>query len=320
MKDMTTKSAVLLLVGVLAGIVTVQLLWPLVGEAQGQGQGQGPAWKLEGTLPSMEKQVNTYKNVPPDVSQGRLDNLSRAFGMNGRAVGQEVLALDDGDKSLRLMRDTGAMMYRNHTTAGKAVGSNLPNTGPAGASADKFCRDNNLLPGGSSRSVEVVTSRSQNQENGPTSSHGAEIAVTYSFKLGGKQVEGPGSKAMVTIGDGGTVTSFTRTMPDVEAARMVQTKTAAQAYEELKQKGHWNMLKQAGGPPREIKVKNVRAAYWVEDPGRGAGTIEPCFIFTGTAVDEDGRDVEFMQKVSAVEGQAEPTLPASPTQPSRPQE
>jgi hypothetical protein len=265
--------------------------------------------------------VNTFRNAPPDLGTGRLDQLSQAFGMEGRAAGQEALALDQGGKSLRIIRDTGAMMFRNGDAAGKAVGQNVPNANQGRNAADKFVRDNDLLPHGGGQTSQgdavVVTSRSQNQEGGPTTNHQAEVVVTYTFKLQGKAVEGPGAKAVVTVGDGGAVTSFTRTMPDVAVARSVQTKSGQQAMDELRQKGNWNMIKQGGGPPKEIHIKNARAAFWVEDPGRGAGEIEPCYIFTGTAVGADGRDIEFMQKVSAVAGQAEPTLPSSPSQPPR---
>jgi hypothetical protein len=313
MKNFSTKSAVLLVVGILAGIVGVQLL-PLVAAPPA---GSGPAWKLEAALPSIEKELNTYRNVPADTSAGRLNKLSSAFGMTGKAAGADVLSLDQGGKSFRLIPTTGAMMFRNGDTAGKSQGNNLLGAGPAGAAADKLVNDNDLLPKGSSRNAEVILLRGSNGPGGQGSSTPTEVVVNYSFKLQGKAVEGPGAKAMVALGDGGEVTTFIRTMPDVAPIKAVGTKTAQQALTELQGRGYGNMLKAGGGPPKEVHIKGVRAAFWVEDPGRGAGVIEPCFIFTGTATDADGREVEFMQKITAVAGQTEPAQAASPTQPPR---
>ena len=322
MNSKSARNAALLLVGTVVGIVCVQLLWPLVVEAQRPEQPGPPSWVVQGQMPTIERQVRAFRAVEPDLPPARLQEISRGLGMTGQpTTNQGVLTLDEGSRSLRIMPDTGAMSYRNNGAMGDGGQRNLPNAGQAGAAADRFLRDNDLLPqAGSRSSVEVIGVLRQNSEGGPTSTMQNEIQVNYGFRLGGKRVEGPGAKATVFIGEGGDVVGFDKAWREVTEERMVTTRTADQALGQLRQKGLWNMLRQAGGPVREIRVTQVRAGYWADDLGQDQDLIEPAFIFEGRMVREDGVQVPFMQKVSAVADETEASVPSSPAQPTRPPE
>lgn len=322
MSAKTTIRAALVVLGVVVGLVGMQLVRPLIVQAQPPAQPGPPNWVVETRLPTIERQVRAYRAVRPDLPQARLQAISRAFGMNGTpALDRGVLKLEEGSRSLWIMPETGAMSFRDNAATESPGQRNLPNAGQAGARADQFLRENGLLPQeGFRANVEVIGVQRQETAGGPTSTAQNEIQVNYGFRLGGRQVEGPGAKATVFIGEGGEVTGFAKAWREVTEERMVTTRTADEALGLLRQKGLWNLLRQAGGPVRQIRVTQVRAGFWAEDLGQTQNLIEPAFIFEGRMVREDGVEIPFLQKVSAVAGQAEPAQPASPPQPPRPAE
>lgn len=316
MNSILPKNGLFVVIGLLVGIVGVQLLWPVIGQAQ-PGQG-GPKFNLQTNLVNMEAEVPTFLPSQADTSPGRLDKLSQAFGMTGRAQGQGVLKLDQGGKSLRLRQSDGSMSFRNNNKAAPPGQANLPTQAQAGNAADKFCADNGLLPPGAQRTgTEILSRQQQNGEGGAISSQQSEIVVTYGFKLDNKNAEGPGAKAQLTMGAGGEVTSFSRSMPNTTKSVNTKTKSAQQAYTELQQMQGWSLVKQGGGLA-SVNITHMHAAYWVEDRERGGGNrIEPCYIFSGKAICQNGEQLEFMQQVDATAGRPPKQRSGSPPQPPR---
>jgi len=316
MKIMLPKSGLLVIVGLLVGIVGVQLLWPVVGQAQGGGG--GPKFNLQTNLVNMEAEVPTFLPSQADTSPGRLDKLSKAFGMNGRAQGQGVLGLDEGGKSLRLRGSDGSLGFRNNNKPAPPGQANLPTQAQAGNAADKFCADNELLPPGAQRTAtEVLTRQQQNGQGGGISSQQSEVMVTYGFKLDNKSAEGPGAKAQLTMGAGGEITSFSRSMPNTNKSVNTKTKSAQQAFTELQQMQGWSLVRQGGGLA-SINITHMHAAYWVEDPGRGGGNrVGPSYIFSGKAICQNGEQLDFMQQIDATAGGPPKQRPNSPPQPPR---
>jgi len=317
MRTTRVTKTVLFAVGVLGGVVAVQLLWPLLLSAQA---GAGDAeFNIQATLPTHEQRVRVYRPVRPNLPPERLQQITRAFGMQGQPSARGgVLALDQGSKILRIDPNTGAMFYEDTSQVGARGARSLPNTGQAGSRADQFVRNNDLLPQSASRrNVEVVSLLRQNQQGDQTSSEPHEVHVNYEFKLRGKPVEGPGAKATVVLGQGGEVIGFYKAWREVEEGREVTTRSAGSAVAELRRKGMWSLTRQAGGRVREVRITRARAAFWAEAIGRQQTEIEPVYIFEGTVRRLDGAEIPFMQKVSAVADKAEETWPGSPPQPPR---
>jgi hypothetical protein len=315
MRSGRATKAVLIIMGVLAGAAAMQLLWPLMSAAQGGG----PNFVMQATAPSHEQKVRVYKPVRPDLSGGKGQAISRAFGMAGTPTARagDILGLDEGGKMLRIRGDSGAIMFLDTSRVGTPNQKALPSGGQGGSTADQFTRQNALLPPEAFRSsVEVVSLQRQTGPNAAVGNVPIEMQVNYGFKLHGKPVEGPGAKAMVILGAGGEVIGFNKAWREVVEDREVTTRTSAQAVAELRRKGGWNMVRQGGGV-RTVRVTKARAGFWAEDIGRGQVEIEPAYIFEGTFERGDGVQVEFLQKVSAVADKAEPTVPSSPVQPPR---
>ncbi|MCX7599686.1 MAG: hypothetical protein N2512_12590 [Armatimonadetes bacterium] len=317
MRPTRMTKTVFFVLGALAGVVAIQLLWPLLLSAQA---GAGDAeFSVQATVPNHEQKVRVYKPVRPNLSPDRLQQIARSFGMQGQPSSRAgLLALDQGSKLLRIDPNTGAMLYEDTAQVGARGSRNLPNTGQAGSRADQFVRNNDLLPQAASRrNVEVVSLVRQDRQNGPTTTEPHEVHVNYEFKLRGKPVEGPGSKATVVLGENGEVIGFYKAWREVEESREVTTRTGGQALAELRRKGMWSMHRQGGGRVKEVRITKARAAFWAEAIGRQQTEIEPVYIFEGTVRSVDGVDIPFMQKVSAVADKAEETWPSSPSQPPR---
>jgi len=304
--------------GIVVGMVVVQLLWPPAGEAQGP-----PDFVLQAQVPNHEQKVRVFRSIRPNLPAARQAAIARGFGMNGQPTDRGgVFTLDEGSKSLRIMGDTGAMMFGDNAQLGAPGPKNLPNAGQAGAQAAQFVQANGLLPQEAQRgNTEVVNLLRQNQAGGASTTQAQEIHVNYRFRLGGKEVEGPGAKATVIVGAGGEVIGFAKSWREVEQGREVTTRSGNDAVAQLRRKGAWNMLRQpGGGGVKSVRITKARAAFWAEDVGKSQAEIEPCYVFEGTIQRGDGVEVPFMQKVSALADKAEGTLPASPAQPTRPQE
>lgn len=317
MRPTRVTKAALFVFGALAGVVAVQLLWPLLLSAQA---GAGDAeFNVQATVPNHEQKVRVYRPVRPNLSSERLQQIARSVGMQGQPSPRGgVLALDQGSKLLRIDPNTGAMLYEDAARVGARGARNLPNAGQAGSRGDQFVRNNNLLPQAASRrNVEVVSLVRQNQQGGETATEPHEVHVNYEFKLRGKPVEGPGAKATVVLGENGDVIGFYKSWREVEEGREVTTRTGQAALAELRRKGMWSLHRQAGGRVRQVRITRARAAFWAEAVGRQQTEIEPVYIFEGTVRSMDGVDIPFMQKVSAVADKAEDTWPGSPPQPPR---
>lgn len=317
MRTTQFRNGVLIMAGILVGVVAVQLLWPPAGEAQGP-----PDFVLQAQVPNHEQKVRTFRSIKPNLPPARQAAIAAGFSMQGQPTDRGgVFTLDQGSKSLRIMGDTGAMSYVDGSKFATAGAKNLPNAGQAGAQAARFVQDNNLLPQEAQRgTTEVVSLQKQTQAGGRSTAEAQEVHVNYRFRLGGKEVEGPGAKATLIIGEGGEVIGFAKAWREVEQGREVTTRSGNDAVAQLRRKGAWNMLRQPGGQVKNVRITRARAAFWAEDLGRAQAEIEPCYIFEGTIQRGDGVDIPFMQKVSALADKAEPTLPASPGQPARPQD
>lgn len=201
---MTTRLTIktlLLLVGMVVGAVGAQLLWPLVTVAQGNG----PEFILETKLPTIEKQMEAFPFVPPNLSPDRLQALTKLCGMQGQLLNRGgLLSLQQGNRLLWIQGDTGAMSFRNLDLLGKGEQEGLPSLSAAGSAADKFIQSEKLLPPESFRAgTETLSIMRQSRAGGPTTQIPSEIQISYGFRLGGKSVMGPGGKASLILGRGG---------------------------------------------------------------------------------------------------------------------
>jgi len=304
--------------GLLVGALGVQLLRPQSTEAASSNA----KVNVGTSLPSAPGTMKTFKAVNANLNADKAKSIAGAFGMQGSPTGGNVLGLEEGGKSLKIQSDTGSIRFMDTGRMGKDEGKSLPNAGQGGAKADKFISDNKLLGQEAHRSgVDIAETLQQTKQGGPTSTRTREMQVNYRFKLKNMDVEGPGAKATVFMGDNGDVVGFFKAWREVAEDKDVKTKSSDKAIAALMAKGEWNMNKAAGGPVREIHINKARLAYWAEDIGKGLVGIDPAYIFEGTLERFDGTMVPFMQKVSAVDATADPTTPpASPSQSTRPAE
>ncbi len=316
MKRRGAAKLALLIVGAVLGVAATQLLWPLVSAAQGGG---APSFVMQAAIANHAGQLPAFRQVPPDLSPAKLQGLTRAFGMTGtpgpRVGGQ--LGLEQGGKMLRVHSDTGAVMFMDTTKMGTPTPKALPTAAAGGASADKFARDNALLPPEASQaSVETVNMLTANKRGGTPTSTPVEMQVNYHFALNGKPVMGPGAKVCVFLGQNSEVIGFNKYWRNVTQGRQVTTRNGSSAFSALQTSPRFM---QRAGPTavRQVRITKMTACYWADDIGRGATEVSPAYVFEGTYQTSDGNVIPFMQVIPADAAQAE-QVPSSPPQPVRP--
>jgi hypothetical protein len=304
----------LLIVGAVVGVLATQLIWPLVTAAQGGG---APSFVMQTTIASHAARVRAFSAAPPDLSPAKLQGLTRAFGMTGTpsARGGGNLGLDQGGKCLRINGASGAILYMDTAKLGTLTPKALPAAAAGGAAADRFVRDNALLPPEASQAnVQPISMLQIGQGRGAPASVPVEMQVNYGFALNGKAVMGPGAKASVFLGQNGEVIGFNKAWRDVSQGREVATRNGSQAFSELQRSPRFRQ-----GGVRNVRVTKMVAGYWAEDIGRGAVEVAPAYIFEGVYQTADGQQIPFVQKIPADAAQTEPVKPVRP-QPPRPQE
>lgn len=246
---------------------------------------------LDVGLSSDRSTAMTYKTVEVSASEGA-EKVASAFGMTGTAQ-----AYEGGDISKRAVVTDG----------GKSVNYSI--TGEWKYTDDSFTADGEgtLMPLSEYENIALEISRNgslpfseytvDDVSSGKMQDAAGNTANTVSVYLIANGVDGPvqGScEVEIVLWYDGTVYSVDKYNADFEEYKSMPI---------ISQQEAWEMAESGGGAHTLWKkavsatITKAELAYWLEEI---KGYLQPIWMFSGTAVTEDGDTVEFQVFVPAM--------------------
>jgi hypothetical protein len=252
--------------------------------------GKGPSMSFELTipLPDLPGKLPVYKMVYPELNEEYMKNLGAKFGLTGEVMQDSSgFAMQNKETGayLSIQRPTGTIKYDlvpYFDTPSEVLIKNppvLPSDTDALKIATDFLAERDLLPRGNVAYKAYVGDRFGNI---PTT-------LLVSFK---KIIEtvGPGASQRVCIGDGGKIVQvFLNPANPLElpVLETVAVKSIQQAYEEVKAGKYYFAPSEA----RKVDINNTTTAYWLEAIDTNQEYVAPVYIFRGTCLDSDGKQL-----------------------------
>ncbi|MGI6192045.1 MAG: hypothetical protein ACOYI3_00575 [Christensenellales bacterium] len=246
---------------------------------------------VEITLGTERSSAMTYKTVSVDAAKGA-EKVAAAFGLTGTAQpvdGNDIsrrAIVAEGFKSVNYYI-TGEWKYLNEGFVAAGEGALLPLTEYERLALE--LTQNGSLPF-EKYTVEDVSTGKKKDANG-------NLANTVSVYLLANGAEGTvqGScEVEIVFWYDGTVYSVSKYNADFEAYKSVSILSAQEA---------WDLALSGGGAhtlwtkAKSATIHSAELAYWLEEI---KGYLQPIWMFTGTAVTEDGDTAEFQVFVPAM--------------------
>ena len=152
-------------------------------------------------------QMNLYRLQAPPVNAETMMMLADRLGVDGeRSQFDSMLGLAGGDAGFMMFdRDTGRLVF--NTNLADLIDDNpgeLPSDREAGQIAMQFLRENELMPD-ADQAVVAHIGRIMSTSDRANQPMAQALVVHFARQIDGFRVVGPGSKAVVQIGDGGKI-------------------------------------------------------------------------------------------------------------------
>jgi hypothetical protein len=273
--------------------------YTISGISRPLGTAPAVSFELAAPLPDFPDKLQVYKMVKPEVNEEYVKALGAKFGLIGEiSEGTENYLLRDNQTqtSLEVYKPTGTFWY--HLRSYLRIPSEeiiknppvLPSDAEALKIATDFLVERDLLPKGDVAYRVDVGARFGEI---PTL-----LLVIFKHEI---EINGPGARHGVRIGDGGKVVEvfINPTNPLVlPTLEMVAVKSIEQAYQEMLTNRNFHAPSMA----QKVKIDNVTVAYWLEAIGQGQEYVAPVYKFQGACFDASDKQLEepFVSIIEAV--------------------
>jgi hypothetical protein len=254
-----------------------------------------PEFEMATPLPDFPDKVTVYRIEYPEVTAEYAREQAAKFNVSGEIrEGDDAFYVTDdltGD-DVEVFK-TGAIRYFVQSESFMEMLVNeeaeLPSEDEAKRAAIDYLEERDLLPLEVKEYIRVGV--------GATGNKPLHFLVSFRYKIGDFQVEGPGYRYNVRIGDGGKAGGVFIFYPEVEPYAEVTLKTPHQALDDLAAgiNSYWMDCR----GDRAI-LDQVSLRYYLLPVIEKQEYVLPVYVFEGTAISKEGKEGSAAAAVMAV--------------------
>jgi hypothetical protein len=265
-----------------------------------------PEVEITVPLPDTPDRAMVYKLKYPSIGAQDAVQLAEKFGITGNILDGEDLftVVDSGTGNTIEVFKTGAICFELESSEYIETLFNdnavLPSLEEAQRIAVECLEEKGLLP------LEVKRFIKAGIGGGTNVRHDTHILVSFKYQIGDYQVEGPGFRYYVRVGDKGRVGEVFIFCPQVVPYAEVDLRTSAEASQDLAEgKASWMNLR-----GESAVIEKVSLRYYLFPVIDNQEYVLPVFVFEGSGKSADG-------SVAGRVGALATAVRSLPTQPVR---
>jgi hypothetical protein len=243
-----------------------------------------PEVKMGISFPDTPEKAIVFQIKYPEVTAQYAAEIAQKFDVSGEILeGEELFTVvDTVTKNIVEVWKTGAIWYDLESNAYMDVLFNdnaiLPSTEEAKQIAINYLEERGLLTDKVKHYIDIGIG------GGTTTRHETHYLVTFRYQIGDFQVEGPGFRYAVSIGDKGRVAGVSIFYPQFESYTEVELRTPQEAYNDLVSgKGSWMNCK-----GEKAIFDSVSLRYYLAAINEKQEYILPVYVFEGVSYGDDG--------------------------------
>ncbi len=234
-------------------------------------------------FPETAGKTPAYRIKYPDVTTRYATDMAERFGVSGEILegDQQFTVVDSSTGNTVEVFKTGAVYFEATNDYVDVLfndSAELPSLQESIDIAVKYLEEKGLLP------AEVKGYAKAGIGGGTTARHGTHILVSFKYQIGSYQVEGPGFRYYVRVGDKGRVGEAFVFKPEVESYSEVELRTPREAFSDLTA-GNCSWMDVRG---KTAVIDKVSLRYYLLPVIDSQEYVLPVFVFEGSAKMADG--------------------------------